>query len=141
MNPFLSKTQMTQLCVVASISMLIYYNSICRWYLTRSGTLTPNYSPWHQVHEIGDDVSLFNLTDFSREAFEEMNCYYYYYYYYYCINTIWKDIVLVVLDCSTTIMKNSGLSCFFGYFMTLGQRCLIIGCFVEFKIWMTENKV
>ena len=108
MNPFLSKTQMTQLWFVVSISMLIYYNSIYRWHqdITRSGILTPNNSPRYQVHEISDDGSFFNLTDFSREACEEMH-----YYNYYCIKIIWKDIVLVVLDCSTVI-TNEGLSCF-----------------------------
>ena len=36
-----------------------------------------------RVHEIDDDGSYFILTDFSREALEEMH-----YYYYYCIKTI-----------------------------------------------------
>ena len=78
MNPFLSNTQMTQLCVAASVSMLIYYNSIRRrHHLTRSGILAPNHSPWRYLYENGDEGSFLNLTGFSRQAFEEMHDYLY----------------------------------------------------------------
>ena len=78
MNPFLSNTQMTQLCVAASVSMLIYYNSIRkRHHVTRSGILAPNHSPWPHMYQNGDEGYYINLTGFSREAFEEMHDYLY----------------------------------------------------------------
>jgi len=78
MNPFLSNTQMTQLCVAASVSMLIYYNSIRkRHHVTRSGILAPNHSPWPHMYQNGDEGYYINLTGFSREEFEEMHDYLY----------------------------------------------------------------
>ena len=69
---------MTQLYVVASVSMLVYYNSIrSRHYVTRSGILPTSASPWRHLYENGDEVSFLNLTGFSREAFEEMHQYQY----------------------------------------------------------------
>ena len=69
---------MTQLCVAALISMLIYYNSIRRQYhLTWSDILPPNHSPWRHLYQNGDKGSFINLTGFSREAFEEMHDYLY----------------------------------------------------------------
>ena len=78
MNPFLSNTQMTQQCVVALVSMLIYYIVISRRYhLTRSGVLGPNHSPWPHLYQNGDEGSFLNLTGFSRKALEEMHDYLY----------------------------------------------------------------
>ena len=78
MNPFLSNTQMTQLCVAASVSMLTYYNSIRRRrHLPRSGILSPNHSPWRQLYQNGDEGCFLNLTGFSRETFEEVHDYLY----------------------------------------------------------------
>jgi hypothetical protein len=69
---------MTQLYVAASVSMLVYYNSIRRrHYVTRSGILPTTASPWRHLYENGDEVSFLNLTGFSREAFEEMHQYLY----------------------------------------------------------------
>ena len=76
MNPFITSSTMTQLYVAASVSMLIYHNSIRRrHHLTRSGILPTNASPWRHLYENGDEGSFLNLTGFSREAFEEMHDY------------------------------------------------------------------
>jgi len=73
MNPFINNANMTQLFVAASVSMLIYYNSVKRFYhLSRSGILQPNRSPWRHLYDIGDEGSFLNLTGFSQVAFEEM---------------------------------------------------------------------
>jgi len=72
MNPFINPSTMTQLYVAASVSMLVYYNSIRRrHYVTRSGILPTTASPWRHLYENGE-VSFLNLTWFSRESFEEM---------------------------------------------------------------------
>jgi hypothetical protein len=78
MFPFISNTNLTQLYVAASVSMVIYYNSIrSRHFLTRSGILAPGQSPWRHLYENGDDQSFLNLTGFNREAFEELHTYLY----------------------------------------------------------------
>jgi hypothetical protein len=74
MNPFLFNSQITQLYVAASVSMIIYYNGIRRrHHLTRSGILSPDRSPWRHLYENGDEASFLNLTGFTRQAFEEMH--------------------------------------------------------------------
>jgi len=74
MNPFITNSQLTQLYVAASVSMILYYNSIRRRHLlTRSGILFPGQSPWRNLYENGDEGSFLNVTGFSREAFEEMH--------------------------------------------------------------------
>ena len=78
MNPFITNSQLTQLYVAASVSMILYYNSIRRRHLlTRSGILFPGQSPWRNLYENGDEGSFLNVTGFSREAFEEMHEYLY----------------------------------------------------------------
>ena len=78
MNPFVTPSTMTQLYVAASVSMLVYYNSIrTRHYLTRAGILPTSVSPWRHLYENGDNGSFLNLTGFSRDAFEEMHEYLY----------------------------------------------------------------
>ena len=74
MNPFVSNSSIIQLYVAASVSMVLYYNSIRRrHYLTRSGILFPSQSPWGHHYDNGDDGSVLNLTGLSREAFEELH--------------------------------------------------------------------
>jgi len=66
MNPFITPSTMNQLYVAASVSMLVYYNSIRRrHYVTRSGISSTTASPWHHQYENGDEVSFLNLTGFS----------------------------------------------------------------------------
>ena len=78
MNPFINNGNMTQLFVAASVSMLIYYNSVRRrHHLSRSGILQPTRSPWRHLYDNGDEGSFLNLTGFSRVAFEEMHEYMY----------------------------------------------------------------
>ena len=121
MNPFLSNTQMTQLCVAASVSMLIYYNSIRRrHHLTRSGILAPIHSPWRHLYENGDEGSFLNLTGFSREAFEEMHDYLY-------------PNEPEIHGAGRPRLLNSrdelGVILFYlGSSMNLSQLCLIFGC-------------
>ena len=63
MNPFITHSTMTQLYVAASVSMLVYCNSIRRrHYLTRTGILPTSASPWRHLYENDDDGSLLNLT-------------------------------------------------------------------------------
>ena len=60
--------------------MMLYYNGIRRrhrHHLTRSGIFPLNRSPWKQLYENGDDGSFLNLTEVSREAFEEMHIFLY----------------------------------------------------------------
>jgi hypothetical protein len=74
MNPFVNNSSITQLYVAASVTMVLYYNSIRRrHHLTRSGILFPSQSPWRHLYDNGDDGSFLNLTGFSREAFEELH--------------------------------------------------------------------
>ena len=76
--PFVTPSTITQLYVAASVSMLVYYNSIRRrHYLTRTGILPTSVSPWRHLYENGDDGSFLNLTGFNRDAFEEMYEYLY----------------------------------------------------------------
>ena len=78
MNPFVTPSTITQLYVAASVSMLVYYNSIrTHHYLTRTGILPTSVSPWRHLYENGDNGSFLNLTGFSRDAFEEMHDYLY----------------------------------------------------------------
>ena len=78
MNPFISNSSISQLYVAASVSMVIYYNSVRRrHHLTRSGILQPARSPWRHLYDNGDESSFLNLTGFSRAAFEEMHQYLY----------------------------------------------------------------
>jgi len=112
---------MTQLYVAASVSMLIYHNSIRRrHHLTRSGILPTNASPWRHLYENGDEGSFLNLTGFSREAFEEMHDYLY-------------DNVDHRVGAGRPRLLNSrdelGLILFYlGSSMTLSELCLIFGC-------------
>ena len=112
---------MTQLYVAASVSMLIYHNSIRRrHHLTRSGILPTNASPWRHLYENGDEGSFLNLTGFSREAFEEMHDYLY-------------DNVDHRVGTGRPSLLNSrdelGLILFYlGSSMTLSELCLIFGC-------------
>ena len=56
--------------------MVLNYNSIRRrHHLTRSGIFFPSHSPWRNLYDSGDEESFLNLTDFSREAFEELQEY------------------------------------------------------------------
>ena len=50
MNPFVIPSTITQLYVAASVSMLVYYNSIRRrHYVTRTGILPTTVYPWNQL--------------------------------------------------------------------------------------------
>ena len=92
---------MTQLCVAASVSMLIYYNSVRRrHHLTRSGILAPNHSPWRHLYENGDEGSFLNLT--VRHLKKCMTI---------CIQMNRKGMVRAVQDCSIVTM-NWVSSCF-----------------------------
>jgi len=75
MNTFLFNSQITQLYVAASVSMIVYYNGIRRrHHHTRSGIIFPDRSPWRHLYDNGDEASSFlNLTGFTREAFDEMH--------------------------------------------------------------------
>ena len=78
MNPFVTPSSITQLYVVASVSMLVSYNSIRRrHYLTRTEILATSVSPWRHLYENGENGSFLNLTGFSCDAFEEMHEYLY----------------------------------------------------------------
>ena len=76
MNPFIFNSQVTQLFIATSVSLVIYYNGIRRRHrLTRSGILLPERSPWRHLYENGDEASFLNLTSFSRVAFHELHEY------------------------------------------------------------------
>ena len=69
---------MTQLFVAASVSMLIYYNSVRRrHHLSRSGILQPTRSSWRHLYGNGNEGSFQPDWFQSRVAFEEMHKYLY----------------------------------------------------------------
>ena len=50
MNPFVTPSTITQLYVAASVSMLVYYNSIRRrHYVKRTGISPTTAYPWRQL--------------------------------------------------------------------------------------------
>ena len=74
MNPFIFNSQVTQLFIATSVSLVIYYNGIRRRHrLTRSGILQPERSPWRHLYENGDEASFQNLTSFSRVVFHKFH--------------------------------------------------------------------
>ena len=76
MNPFIFNSQVTQLFIATSVSLVIYYNGIRRRHrLSRSGILRPERSPWRHLYENGDEASFLNLTGFSRVAFHQLHEY------------------------------------------------------------------
>ena len=78
MNPFIFNSQVTQLFIATSVSLVIYYNGIRRRHrLTISGILQPGRSLWRHLYENGDEASFLNLTGFSRAAIHQLHEYMY----------------------------------------------------------------
>ena len=41
-------------------------------FLTRSGVVSPNNSPWKNLHDNADDSSFLNITGFNRQTFKKL---------------------------------------------------------------------
>jgi len=120
MNPFIFNSQVTQLFIATSVSLVIYYNGIRRRHrLTRSGILRPGRSPWRHLYENGDEASFLNLTGFSRAAFHQLHEY------MYRDNELPRTGLPRLLNTEDEL----GIILFYlGSSMTISHLCLIFGC-------------
>jgi len=120
MNPFIFNSQVTQLFIATSVSLVIYYNGIRRRHrLTRSGILQPGRSPWRHLYENGDEASFLNLTGFSRAAFHQLHEYMY------------RDNELPRTGRPRLLNTEDELGIilfYLGSSMTISHLCLIFGC-------------
>ena len=117
MSPFISNSQVTQLYIAPSVSLLIYYNGIRRRHrLTGSGIFQPERSPLLCLYENGDEGSFLNLTGFSRASFHELHEYMY------------RDNELP-RTCRPRLLNTEGIIVFYlGSSMTISHLCLIFVC-------------
>ena len=120
MNPFIFNSQVTQLFIATSVSLVIYYNGIRRRHrLTRSGILLPERSPWRHLYENGDEASFLNLTGFNRVAFNELHEY------------MHRDNELPRTGRPRLLNTEDELGIilfYLGSSMTISHLCLIFGC-------------